>query len=75
MADKKECEICRKLTAEKYKRYKLWKSLAIIFICLTIIFAILYFGTGEVFTETVNDVEIVNTGGSNGNNNNVVINN
>lgn len=76
MADKKECEVCRKATAEKYKYYKLWKILAILFMCLTIVLAILYFGSGEVFKETINnDVEIVNTGGSNNNNNNVVINN
>lgn len=75
MADKQECEVCRKMTAEKYKHLKVWRILAIVFMCLTILFAVLYFATGEVFTETVNDVEIVNTGGSNNNNNNVVINN
>lgn len=77
MADKQECEVCRKMTAEKYKHLKVWRILAIIFMCLTILFAVLYFGSGEVFKETINqnDVEIVNTGGSNNNNNNVVINN
>lgn len=75
MADKQECKVCRKMTAEKYKHLKVWRILAIVFMCLTILFAVLYFATGEVFTETVNDVEIVNTGGSNNNSNNVVINN
>ena len=77
MADKKECEVCRKATAEKYKYFKVWKILAILFMCLTIVLAILYFGSGEVFKETINqnDVEIINTGGRNNNNNNVVINN
>ncbi len=76
MAERKECEICRKAVQEKYKRYKVWKTLAILFICLTILFGALYLGTGDVFKETINrnDVEIVNNGYGN-NNNNVVINN
>ena len=73
--NKKECEICQSVIKEKYKHYRLWRALAIIFMCLTILFATLYFGSGEVFKETVNnnEVEIINEGSSN--DNNVTINN
>ena len=72
---KKECEVCKKMIKEKYKHYRLWKALAIIFMALAIAFGTLYFASGDVFRHTVNnDVEIVNEGGGN-NNNNVAINN
>lgn len=41
--DKKECEICEKMVKEKYKHYKMWQILAIIFMCLTVLFAVLFF--------------------------------
>lgn len=44
--DNKECEICSKMTKEKYKHYNLWKTLAIVFICLTALLAVLYFASG-----------------------------
>lgn len=71
---KKECEVCKKMIKEKYKNYKLWKVLAIFFMGLAITFGTLYFASGDVFRHTVNDVEIVNEGDGN-NNNNVAINN
>lgn len=77
MADKKECKICRQMTAEKYKYYNLWKALAIIFMCLTAILSVLYFGSGDVIKHTENNnnqVEIINDGGGN-NQNYVTINN
>lgn len=71
----KEFEIYQKAIKEKYKHYKTWRILAIIFMCLTFLFAMLYFCSGDLFTETINnnEVEIVNEGGSN--NNNVTISN
>lgn len=71
---KKDCEICKKLIAEKYKHARLWKVLTVLFFMLAVVFGVLYFSTGDVFRHTVNDVEIVNEGGGN-NNNNVAINN
>ena len=74
--DKKECKICKEAIKQKYRFYTLWKVLAIVFIGLTILFVTLYFASGEVFkiTENNNDVEIINEGDGN-NNNNVIINN
>lgn len=70
---KQELETYNKAIKEKYKFYKLWQVLAIVFIMTTLLFAVLYFASGEVFKETVNDVEIVNEGDSN--DNDVTINN
>lgn len=72
--DKKELKIYQEAVKKKYKYYTLWKVLAIVFLCLTILFATLWFGSGEVFKQTVNDVEIINEN-SGDNNNNVTINN
>lgn len=68
--DKKECEVCSKMVKEKYKHYKTWRNLAIVFICLTVLFAILYFASGKMFVEKTiqNDIQIENEGGSNQNN-------
>lgn len=73
--NKNECEICKTVIREKYKHFKLWRVLTIIFMVLTVLFATLYFASGEVFTETINnnDVEIINEG--NNNDNDVIINN
>ena len=65
MADKRECKICREEIKRKYKHYKLWKALAIVFICLTVLFGTLYFTTGDVFRTTTNEVEAINNGDSN----------
>lgn len=67
MADKRECKICREEIKRKYRHYNLWKALAIVFICLTVIFGTLYLATGDVFRQTTNDVEVVNNGDSNSN--------
>ena len=72
--DKKECQICKKAIKQKYRFFTLWKVLAIVFMCLTVLFATLYFASGDVFKQTNNDVEILNEGDG-GNNNSVVINN
>ena len=54
------------MTKEKYKHYNVWKTLAIVFICLTALFAVLYFASGSLFTsrtvEYNNDVVIENDG-------------
>lgn len=72
--NKNELSIYKKAVKEKYKYHKLWKILAIVFICLTILFATLYFATGDIFRKEINnDVEIVNNGSNN--NNGVTINN
>jgi len=73
--NKKELEVINNAVKEKYKYHKVWKILAIVFICLTILFGTLYFASGDVFRQTTNnnDVEIVNNGDSNANN--VTINN
>lgn len=72
--DNKECEICSKMTKEKYKHYNLWKTLAIVFICLTALLAVLYFASGSLFTSRTikydNDVVIENDGDNNTNKNN-----
>ncbi|MBO7526830.1 MAG: hypothetical protein J6T74_02920 [Clostridia bacterium] len=73
--DKRELQVINKAVKEKYKYYKVWKILAIVFMGLTILFGTLYFASGDVFRQTTNnnDVEIVNNGDSN--NNGVYINN
>ena len=68
--DKKELKIYQDAVKKKYKYHTLWKVLAIVFMCLTILLATLYFGSGEVFKQTVNDVEIINE--NSGDNNNTV---
>lgn len=77
--NEKECKVCTKMVKEKYKHYKTWKTLAIVFICLTVLFAILYFANGDLMTSTVieydNEVTIENEGGYNTNadNGNIII--
>lgn len=77
--DRDELKVMNKVIKEKYKYHKLWKILAIVFICLTILFATLYFVSGEAFEQTINnnDVEVINNnnGASNNNNNYVTVNN
>ena len=68
--DSKECEVCTKMVKEKYKHYKTWKILAIVFMCVSVLFAILYFASGNMLVqETVeNNIRIENADGSNENN-------
>ena len=74
-----ECKVCTKMMKEKYKHFKTWKTLAIVFICLTVLFAILYFANGDLFASTTieynNEVEVKNEGGNNNNtdNGNIII--
>lgn len=65
-----DCKVCKKFVKEKYKNYKIWRLTAIIFIILSVIFAILYFANGKVFTEKSieNNVKIENIDGQNENN-------
>jgi len=62
--NERECEVCTKMVKEKYKTFKTWKTLAIVFMCLTALFAILYFASGDLMTSTVveydNEVTIEN---------------
>lgn len=72
--NEKECEVCIKMIKEKYKHYNAWKVLAIVFICLTVLFAILYFASGDLMSSTTieynNEVQIENDGDNNTNNDN-----
>ncbi len=69
-----ECEVCSKMVKEKYKHYKTWKLLAIVFMCLTFLFAVLYFANGDFVKDTSveynNNVVIDNSGNNNANSNN-----
>lgn len=62
------------MVKEKYKHYKTWKVLAIVFICLTVLFAILYFASGDLMSSTTieynNKVSIENDGDNNTNHDN-----
>lgn len=62
------------MVKEKYKHYKTWKVLAIVFICLTVLFAILYFASGDLMSSTTieynNEVSIENDGDNNTNHDN-----
>ena len=75
--NEKECEVCRKLTKEKYKHLdekvkalNVWRVLAIVFIIVSVVFAILYFASGQMFVEKTieNNIRIENADGSNENN-------
>lgn len=68
--DEKECKVCTKIIKEKYKHYKTWKILAIVFICVSILFAILFFASGKMFVEKTveNNIRIENDDGDNENN-------
>lgn len=72
--NKQEKAVYEKAVKEKYKHHKLWKVLALVFMGLTILFATLYFASGDVFRHTENNVEIVNENAEN-NVNNVEIHN
>jgi preprotein translocase subunit SecG len=73
--DKEELKVYEKAVKDKYKHHKVWKILAIFFMCTTFVLSILYFGSGDLFKETINnEVEIINEGDG-GNSNNVTINN
>ena len=68
--DNKECEVCTKMVKEKYKHYKTWRNLTIVFICLTVLFAILYFASGKMMVEETieNNIVVENADGNNENN-------
>ena len=68
--DNKECEVCTKMVKEKYKTFKTWKVLAIVSMCLTVLFAILYFASGKMMVEETveNNIVVENADGSNENN-------
>lgn len=68
--DGSECKVCAKMVKEKYKRYKLWRNLAIIFMCFTFLLTILLVANCDLFVkETVeNNIKIENTDGENENN-------
>ena len=73
----KECKICKEATKRKYRFFHLWKALAIIFMCLTVLFMTLYFVDGDFFKETteVNNTEVQVENNGDSNNNNIIVNN
>lgn len=74
--DKNELEVYKQAVKEKYRHYRLWKVLAIVFMCVSVLLGALYFATGDVFKETTNEVEIINNNeGDSNTNNSVTINN
>lgn len=68
--DEKECEVCSRYVKEKYKHYNTWKALAIVFICVSVLFAILFFASGDLLVKdiTENNIKIENADGNNDNN-------
>lgn len=70
--DNKECEVCAKMVKEKYKYYKTWRNLAIVFMCLTFLFAILFFANGDLFVKETTENNIVVENTSNENDNNII---
>jgi len=69
--EQKELQVYQKMVRDKYKHFNLWRILAITFMILTVIFAILYFASGSIVTTETNnnDVDIVNEAYSYGTNN------
>lgn len=75
--EQNELEIYQKMVREKYKHFNLWRILAITFMILAVVFAVLYFASGSIVTTETNnnnDVEIYNEAYSYGTNN-VTVNN
>ena len=68
--NEKECEVCSKMVKEKCKHYKTRRNLAIVFMCLTVLFAILYFASGKMMVEETveNNILVENADGNNENN-------
>lgn len=68
--DNKECEVCTRMVKEKYKYYKTWRNLAIVFMCLAVLFAILYFASDKMMVEETveNNIVVKNDDGNNQNN-------
>lgn len=51
-----DCEVCRMLVIEKHKNDFIWKVFFVLALAVAIIFAILYFGSGAIVTETTIEV-------------------
>lgn len=69
-----DCEVCKKLIQEKHQNMMWWKIFCVIFAITTVVFGILYFGSGAVVTQTDIEVEKVDIdNGGDENSNNVVI--
>lgn len=66
-----DCEVCKKLIREKHHNMMWWKIFCVIFAITTIVFGILYFGSGAVVTET--DIEIRNSKVLNDGDNGIVV--
>lgn len=58
-----DCKVCQRLIREKHKHDFVWKIFCIIFAVLALVFAILYFSSGAIVTETT--VKIDNVGNNN----------
>ena len=64
----KDCEVCQKVIRNKHKHDITWKIACLFFALLSIIFMVLYFGSGSMVKKTT--IQIDNTqienGGDNG---------
>lgn len=60
---KTDCEVCTRLIKEKHRHSFFWKIACLFFAVLAVVFAILYFGSGALTTETT--VTIDNIGNNN----------
>ena len=76
---KKDCEVCKRLMKEKHAYDILWKVFAILFLASTIVFAVLYFTSGALTTNTNITVEnsdignVVDGDGTASGENNIII--
>lgn len=68
-----DCEVCKKLMADKHKYDTAWRIVAIIFIITTAVLAILYFGSGVLVIETEITIDKSKIGNGNGDNVQVII--
>ena len=67
-----ECEVCKKMIRAKYRHYKVWKTVAIVFIFLTALLSVLYFASGDMFVKETTENEIVVENGDGINENNII---
>lgn len=60
MANSKECAVCKQMMKNKHKFDKFYKIGFWVLLIFSIIVSVLYFGNGEVFKTTKNNVEVEN---------------
>ena len=78
MAENQECAICKKMTKQKHKFDLFYKIGFWVLLIISIVFGVLYFGSGDAFRVTENVTEINNNSNidiTEGSNNNINIDN